>query len=132
MSFFSVKKLSKSFGGLQANHMIDLEVEEGEIRAGQENISIQSDLLENIVVSFDQQYMANAIDILLANAVKFSAPGGEIIVRTTKDENSLFLEVIDRGEGINADFLPYIFDEFCIRCQRDCHHWDVRAVSESG
>ena len=32
MSFFSVKKLSKSFGGLQANHMIDLEVEEGEIR----------------------------------------------------------------------------------------------------
>ena len=32
MSFFSVKKLSKSFGGLQAIHMIDLEVEEGEIR----------------------------------------------------------------------------------------------------
>jgi len=32
VSFFSVQKLSKSFGGLQANHMIDLEVEEGEIR----------------------------------------------------------------------------------------------------
>ena len=32
MSFFSVKELSKSFGGLQANRMIDLDVEEGEIR----------------------------------------------------------------------------------------------------
>ena len=32
MPFFSVKNLSKSFGGLQANKMINLEVEEGEIR----------------------------------------------------------------------------------------------------
>ncbi len=32
MSFFSVKSLSKSFGGLQANKMIDLDVEKGEIR----------------------------------------------------------------------------------------------------
>jgi branched-chain amino acid transport system ATP-binding protein len=32
MSFFSVKKLSKHFGGLVANNMIDLEVEKGEIR----------------------------------------------------------------------------------------------------
>ena len=32
MSFFSVKKLSKHFGGLVANNEIDLEVEKGEIR----------------------------------------------------------------------------------------------------
>ena len=32
MSFFSVKNLSKSFGGLQANKTISLEVEKGEIR----------------------------------------------------------------------------------------------------
>lgn len=32
MSFFSVKKLSKHFGGLLANNAIDLEVEQGEIR----------------------------------------------------------------------------------------------------
>jgi len=32
MSFFSVKKLSKHFGGLKANNQIDLEVEKGEIR----------------------------------------------------------------------------------------------------
>ena len=32
MSFFSVKKLSKHFGGLKANNQIDLEVEQGEIR----------------------------------------------------------------------------------------------------
>ena len=32
MSFFSVKNLSKHFGGLKANNQIDLEVEKGEIR----------------------------------------------------------------------------------------------------
>jgi signal transduction histidine kinase len=50
---------------------------------------------------------------LVKNAVKFTPPGGQIILNTSNPQSSWFrLEVIDSGVGIAPDFLPRIYDPF--------------------
>jgi signal transduction histidine kinase len=49
---------------------------------------------------------------LLMNAIKFSNHGGEIRVGLRQEGGSMTLSVEDDGEGIDASFLPYVFDRF--------------------
>jgi CheY-like chemotaxis protein len=49
---------------------------------------------------------------LLSNAVKFSRPGGIIKVVTRQVDESVEVSVSDMGEGIAAEFVPYVFDRF--------------------
>jgi len=49
---------------------------------------------------------------LLSNAVKFTPKGGQIEITLRRAEDYLELSVQDSGEGIDPDFLPYVFDRF--------------------
>ena len=49
---------------------------------------------------------------LLANAIKFTPSGGRIEVKVERAGRSLQIRVSDTGQGIGADFLPFIFDRF--------------------
>ena len=50
---------------------------------------------------------------LVKNAIKFTPPGGQIILHSSNPQSSWFrLEVIDSGIGIAPDFLPRIYDAF--------------------
>ncbi len=49
---------------------------------------------------------------LIANAVKFTPPGGAITVRTRADGFSARLEVVDNGPGIPEQDLPRVFERF--------------------
>jgi len=49
---------------------------------------------------------------VLANAVKFTPKGGSIGVRIQQDDTSTRLIVTDSGKGIEADFLPHVFERF--------------------
>ncbi|HEX6900299.1 MAG TPA: ATP-binding protein [Thermoanaerobaculia bacterium] len=49
---------------------------------------------------------------LLANAIKFTPRGGEVVVRLRREGDDFRLEVADTGEGIEAEFLPHVFEPF--------------------
>ena len=49
---------------------------------------------------------------LLSNAVKFTPRGGEVRVTLSREGDTLRLDVADDGEGMSAEFLPYVFDRF--------------------
>ena len=49
---------------------------------------------------------------LLSNATKFTPRGGTIEVRLGGDERNVTVAVTDTGQGISADFLPFVFDRF--------------------
>jgi signal transduction histidine kinase len=49
---------------------------------------------------------------LLSNAIKFTDPGGKVKVTTGLSGTEARLEVVDTGVGIEAEFLPHVFDRF--------------------
>jgi two-component system sensor histidine kinase BaeS len=55
-----------------------------------------------------KQVMVN----LIGNAIKYTPPGGEIVVGLGKEANRARLTVSDNGPGIPAEDLPNIFDRF--------------------
>lgn len=55
-----------------------------------------------------QQVMWN----LLNNAVKFTPRGGRVQVVLERVHSHVDVSVIDTGEGIKPEFLPYVFDRF--------------------
>ena len=49
---------------------------------------------------------------LLSNAIKFTPEGGRVTVKLYKNQENACIEVRDTGEGIEPEFLPYVFDRF--------------------
>jgi PAS domain S-box-containing protein len=49
---------------------------------------------------------------LIANAIKFTPAGGTIRVLAHAERHWIQLEVRDNGNGIEPEFLPYVFDRF--------------------
>jgi len=74
-----------------------------------------------IEVDFDQEPSAVPGDSnrlqqvfwnLLSNAVKFTPAGGKVTVRLRQVDSKAEIEVTDTGQGITAEFLPFVFDRF--------------------
>jgi len=49
---------------------------------------------------------------LLSNAVKFTPQGGKITIRIVQEKSHAKVMVQDTGQGIEAEFLPRVFDRF--------------------
>lgn len=60
----------------------------------------------------DSERMAQVLDNLIQNALRYTSPGGTIWLRATQDARQVILEVSDNGAGIAAQDLPRIFDRF--------------------
>jgi signal transduction histidine kinase/DNA-binding response OmpR family regulator len=60
----------------------------------------------------DPDRLQQVIWNLLSNAAKFTPSGGTITVRQNRDAGQVQISVIDTGDGMEADFLPHVFDRF--------------------
>jgi CheY-like chemotaxis protein len=61
----------------------------------------------------DAGRLGQVVRNLLSNAVKFTPAGGRIQVTVDEAADSIArVRVTDTGEGISADFLPFVFDRF--------------------
>ncbi len=68
---------------------------------------------ENLLVSVDRLILRQAVVNLLDNAIKYSPPGSQILVRVQSGgDNQVTLDVIDQGTGILKEHQPYVFDRF--------------------
>jgi len=63
-------------------------------------------------INADVDRLQQAIWNVMSNAVKFTQAGGRIDVRIAKTDDGVELTVADTGEGIEREFLPYVFDRF--------------------
>jgi signal transduction histidine kinase len=62
--------------------------------------------------AFDQARIAQLLDNLIENAVKYSPDGGPVEVRVWTEDGTARLSVSDRGIGVPAADLPHLFDRF--------------------
>jgi PAS domain S-box-containing protein len=60
----------------------------------------------------DSSRLQQVVWNLLTNAVKFTPVGGQVNVKLETVGSYAQIQVIDTGKGIDAEFLPYVFDTF--------------------
>src|SRR5215471_17681615 len=60
----------------------------------------------------DQERLKQVVWNLLSNAIKFTPQVGLIEVRLERLESKALLIVSDTGQGIDPEYLPYVFDRF--------------------
>lgn len=65
-----------------------------------------------VFVLGDRDRLGQVVDNLISNAIKYSQPDGEILVRTELVDEEARISVIDQGTGIPQDALPSLFDRF--------------------
>lgn len=61
--------------------------------------------------SLDRKEIGRALAAILDNAIRFSPPDGTVCVSVFSDDAGATVNVSDRGEGIDPDYLPYVFEE---------------------
>ena len=84
----------------QARHTLEVEVEP-----------------RGLAIDADPARMSQVFSNLLANAAKYTPPGGHIVIRAARAGNDVVVTVEDSGVGIPADLLPRVFDLFVQNAQ---------------
>jgi PAS domain S-box-containing protein len=99
------------------------------------------------VVEADAVRMQQVIGNILSNAIKFTPSGRQVDLRLDRVAHKLRISVKDEGEGIDPEFLPYVFERLrqadesaqrsglglglaIARHIVDLHHGDITAESE--
>ncbi len=66
----------------------------------------------------DRQRLLQVFENLIGNAIKFSKPGGEIVVRATSKGDAVLFAVADTGVGLTPEAVVHVFDRFWQAAQR--------------
>jgi PAS domain S-box-containing protein len=80
--------------------------------AERKGIALELDLGERLPCNGDRGLLQQAVRRLVDNAVKYSAPGGRVVLRAREEAASIALEVEDFGIGIAEEHVPRIFEKF--------------------
>jgi len=78
-------------------------------RAHQKKISLTQMVPENIYVCADKNITNTILRNLIANALKFTYPGGYIQVVAEEKNNCVHVSVCDNGTGIHVDIVEKLF-----------------------
>jgi PAS domain S-box-containing protein len=75
-------------------------------------ILVEFDKDAEIFVKADSQRITQVIINLLSNAIKYSPQADKVILRVSKNDEVVKVEVIDFGLGIPAEKLDFIFEKY--------------------
>ncbi|AQR62457.1 histidine kinase [Brevundimonas sp. LM2] len=67
---------------------------------------------DGLVAIADSQRLAQVVDNLATNAVKYAGGGGTVVLRARRVYDGVRIEVVDRGPGLSADKQAQLFEPF--------------------
>ncbi len=67
---------------------------------------------KSIYVQGDQEQIHRAIKNIIDNAIKYSDAGGQIFIKTRRDDQFAVIEITDTGAGIDEEQIEHIFKRF--------------------
>jgi|GEM_PF-3916361 len=65
-----------------------------------------------LLMNYDRKKIMQILSHLLSNAIKYTPPKEQVLVRLSRKSNWMKLQVSDPGPGIDPEVLPRIFDKF--------------------
>lgn len=95
-------------------------VQQFRLQADERGIDLQVEVPGGpATVEGDMSLLARVLDNLLDNGLRFTSGGGQVTVGLHESPQSVSVEVRDTGCGIAPEDLPFVFDRFFGRKQRD-------------
>ena len=95
-----------------SHHLIEASVSEFAVIAEQKGLEICVDPGEDALIIMDEKWLQRALDNLIANAIKYTDPGGTIDIRAEPQSDHILIVVEDNGIGIPEADIPHLFDPF--------------------
>jgi signal transduction histidine kinase len=88
-------------------------VDEGATLAEPREVTIRTEFGDaGALVKVDQRRLKRVLLIGIDNAIKHSAPGAAVTIRTHRDAGDVVIEVLDEGLGVPEDERPKVFERF--------------------
>jgi PAS domain S-box-containing protein len=93
--------------------LVDAAIDTVRAAAQARRVQLESEIDPSVgTIVADEDRVQQILWNLLSNAVKFTPSGGTVRVHAMQQADTVELVVSDTGEGIDADFLPYVFERF--------------------
>ena len=87
-------------------------VEKTEVKWRKKQLRVRVELDEELLVEGDGDRLLQVLINLLDNAIAYTDPLGDILVRLSASNGEALLEVIDSGSGIAEEHLPHVTERF--------------------
>jgi len=98
---------------MQFNAAVQAAVDSLAPRAREKDVSLTNELDPRIdTISGDPERLQQIVSNLVANAIKFTGPGGRVHVRTSRVVGNILLTVQDTGIGFDDEFAGELFRPF--------------------
>jgi signal transduction histidine kinase len=92
--------------------LVEQTVESARPAAAEKGIRLNAEVEERPLIHADRGRLAQVLDNLVSNALKFTPPGGLVRVKLRASEAKAILEVSDSGVGMPAEDQEHLFDRF--------------------
>jgi two-component system phosphate regulon sensor histidine kinase PhoR len=102
--------LPLSTGNIKA--VLEAAVYDCQTTAAERNVNVAIVCDEAIVADINAHLLEQAVVNLLDNAIKYSDPGDEVLVKVQTTPSEVQIVVADQGCGIDKDHLPRLFERF--------------------
>lgn len=80
--------------------------------AAEKRISIRSELEPMFSSEFDVTLIKEVVVNLIENGIKYTPPGGQILIRSTEADDQIRVEIKDTGQGIASEEIDKVWQKF--------------------
>jgi signal transduction histidine kinase len=105
-------KVVLSVGPTEMGRVVEAALEAVRPAAELKGLRLQPALDSHATIVGDADRLQQVVWNLLSNAIKFTPRGGRVQVHLVREQSYVQLVVADDGQGIDASFLPHVFDRF--------------------
>ncbi|MBH0165433.1 HAMP domain-containing protein [Fictibacillus sp. 7GRE50] len=78
----------------------------------QKDITLRKELDKDVVLNLDAKRITQVFMNLFSNALRYTPRGGEVLVNTYVDDESVIISIRDTGIGISEEEIKQVFERF--------------------
>lgn len=104
--------LERSTEVMDVNRLVESASQRLSFLADEKKIRLVKDLEPLFAMEGDPQLIQEVITNLIENAIKYSVPDSDVVIRTSEEEGGVRVSVRDQGEGIPPEEVPRVTGKF--------------------